>query len=141
MGRQRQEETLCRREACEVKHPRADLFHAPVAPITPTMVLGHEHGLEGRPPLSAGHPQQHLGLRYAGLDIEVLAMQGDTVKAVGRAREHRLGEGVGERLRGVPSACDRPQHLDRDGWEPPIPQQSLMGGGVEGGLPCVQMRR
>jgi hypothetical protein len=59
-------------------------------------------------------------------------MQRDSAKAVGHAREHRLGEGSGELLRGVPSAWGRPQHFDRDGREPPILQEPLVGGGIVG---------
>src|SRR5512132_2277000 len=62
----------------------------------------------------------------------MVAVEGDTPILISCPWEHRLGEGAGEFLRGILSAFGRPEDLDRDGWEPPILQQSLMGGGVVG---------
>src|SRR5215510_679042 len=62
----------------------------------------------------------------------MVAMEGDTPIPIGDAREHRLGEVTGEGLGGIESAFRRAQHLDRDRWESPILQESLMGGGIVG---------
>jgi hypothetical protein len=75
----------------------------------------------------------------------MVAMEGDTPIPIGDAREHRLGEVTGEGLGGIESAFRRAQHLDRDRWEAPILQESLMGGGIvsldEGLMALVQFSR
>ncbi len=95
-----------------------------------TSQLGEDDVVKHGSQLLAGHPQQDLRAREPLLDKEVVAVQRDTPMAVGRPRDHGLGEVAGQLLWRVDAAPGASQDLNRNRGEPLILQEPLMGGRV-----------
>src|SRR5712691_134278 len=66
-----------------VKAPLADVANCVGAPIVTAAIRGDDHVVKHSPQLIAIDPQQHLGLRQAFFDIEMVAVECDTAIAVG----------------------------------------------------------
>jgi hypothetical protein len=74
--------------------------------------LGEDHVLEHRSQLLTGHPQQKLRAQEPILDLEVVAVQHDTLMAVGRPRNYKPGRSgrlVPRTCRCSPRRFPRPQ--------------------------------
>jgi hypothetical protein len=71
-------------------------------------------------------PAQDLALGDACLSIAMVAMQGDTAIAGGRAGKERVGALRHAHLLGIAPALRRPQDLDRAGREALIGEPALM---------------
>jgi hypothetical protein len=107
-------------------HALADIFHVPVPPIVPRAIFGQHHVVKGGPQVFAGHPQQHLRLGETFLDIEVVAMQGDTSMAIRRPWEKGMREAAGELLRGIDAALGGPEDLEGNRGEALVVEEPLM---------------
>jgi len=80
----------------------------------------------------ARDPEQDLRTGEALLDRAVVAVQRGAPVAVGRARQHGLGEVAGPLLWGILPSLGRPEDVEWDGRMPSIVQEPLMGRGVIG---------
>jgi len=101
-------------------------------PIIVAVIFRQDDLVQHCPSLLVIDPQQDLRLGHPGVDVKVVAVQGDTPIAVRRAGKEGVGTFLRAHLLGLAPALRRPQDLHGEGWETLVGPQTLLGGRVGG---------
>src|SRR6266550_6007112 len=105
----------------------ANVCDLAVPPIIAAVIFREDHLVKGGSSPLPGHPPPDPRLGYTLLHIDVVAGQRDAPIAVGRPRDHRLGNVAGPLRWRVDTAPGGSSDLNRDRGDPPLLEEPLMG--------------